>query len=209
MALTTVISRKWEMPGADGVSKMLIFDGTVRESHSKRASISRNPMETGVNLADHAIMEPDELTIEIAVSDSPLLFAADGSAKAPTADNAQTFTGSERRSVSAWAELENWMRAFVPFDIITGLKTYKSMLISSINAEQDKDSAGALWATVQLQQVLFASTATVVYPARAKNKPTRNASKVAESGKKDAPEPTEAQKQVADSYLVQMGLPGL
>jgi hypothetical protein len=208
MPITTAIARKWEMPDASGVSRVLIFDGIIRESHSKRASISKNPMETGVNLADHAIMEPDELTLEIAVSDTPLLMGPDGQPSSPTADNAITFTGSARRSVSAWAELEEWMAAFVPFDVVTGLKTYKSLLIASINADQDKDSSGALYVTAQLQQVLFASTATVVYPARAKKKPTRQASKPVDNGTKNAPAATVAQKQVADSLAVQLGLPG-
>jgi len=208
MTLTTAIVRKWEMPDASGVSQVLIFDGVIRESHVKQASISRNPMENGINLADHAIMEPDELTLEIAVSDSPLLLGPDGQPSAPTADlvatqsNATAFSGSNRRSVSAWSELETWMAAFVPFDVVTGLKTYKSVLITSMTADQDKDAAGALFATVTLQQVLFAATATVVYPARAKGAATRKASPKVENGEKNAPEPTAEEQKVAESLLV-------
>jgi hypothetical protein len=190
MAKTTAIVRQWEVAGATGLRSPLTFDGVVKETHTKKASISKNPMENGVSLADHAVMEPAELTLEIAISDTPL-----------SEVDAKRFTGSDRRSVTAWAELEKWMAAFVPFDIVTGLKTYKNLLISSMSTEQDKDSGGALFATIQLQQVTFASTATVVYPAPASKKPARQASKAVDNGKKCTQAPTPAQEQAVQRQV--------
>lgn len=199
MATTTAISqtwnaptRKWEMPDESGVSKVLIFDAVLRESHSKRAQITSNPVETGVSMTDHAFMEPDELTLEVAVSDTPIN-GEDG--------DATLFAGGVKRTVSAYAELEAWMQAFIPFTVVTGLKTYQNLMVASIQAEQNKDSAGGLKATVQLRQVIFASTATAIFPPRSTGKAKRNADPPKKNGEKKAEEPTDTQKEKAKSLL--------
>lgn len=179
-----------------GIQPTLIFDSVISEGHHWSATITDNPVETGVSLSDHAYMNPDELTIEVAVSDTPLIEDSTGEGR-PSVELATLFTAEGRRSVDAMKQLREWTESFIPFSLVTGLKVYKDMLIKDGSVNQSKDTAGVLRATLSLRQVQFASTATVVYPPRAANKPKRQASKVAASGKKEAEEPDDNTKKHA------------
>ena len=48
----------------------LYFDGIMRSEHVSRVRPTNYPVQTGVTMTDHAIIEPVELTIEIMMTDS-------------------------------------------------------------------------------------------------------------------------------------------
>lgn len=168
---------------------VMIFDSVIRESHKFEIAITENPVETGVSMADHAYAKPDILTMEVRVSDTPMLRDDQGT---PSEKLAYTqgwkFSGHGWRSVYAWQEILRKAKSFAVFDVQTGLRLYTNMMFESGSAEQTKDTAGVLKATIQLHQVTFATTATVVYPPRAPGKPARKAAPVANGGKKEAEE---------------------
>ncbi|WP_371374911.1 phage baseplate protein [Sporomusa aerivorans] len=53
---------KWPIGG-------VYFDGIMRTEHVSRVRPTQYPVQTGVTMTDHAIIEPAELTIEVMMSD--------------------------------------------------------------------------------------------------------------------------------------------
>lgn len=47
------------------------FDGIMRTEHVSRIRPTQYPVQTGVTMTDHAIIEPAELTIDVMMTDSP------------------------------------------------------------------------------------------------------------------------------------------
>jgi len=50
----------------------LFLDATIREEHSYRNRITQWPVETGANMTDHIRLEPDRITLEGFVTNSPV-----------------------------------------------------------------------------------------------------------------------------------------
>jgi hypothetical protein len=90
--------------------------------------------------------------------------------------------------VVAWQAILDKAASFVVFDVQTGLRLYQNMMFADGSAEQKKDSAGILRATIQLIPVQFATTSLVVYPPRGPKKTKRQAAPPAGDGKKEAEE---------------------
>lgn len=69
------------MSGVSGMDQFLLrpkwpiggmyFDGIIRTEHTSRVRPTTYPVQTGVTMTDHAIIEPAELTIEVMMTDSP------------------------------------------------------------------------------------------------------------------------------------------
>jgi len=207
MAQTAIIQRAFNF-GTDeltGLAEVAVFDAVIKESHHIEIAITENPVETGVSMADHAYAKPDTLQMEVTVSDTPLLMDAEGT---PAYQLATTWTGAGsgnvRRSVNAWAYIVEKAKSFAVFDVVTGLKTYVNMMIASGDVEQTKDTAGVLRAKLQLRQVQFATTASVIYPPRGNKAKKHQAAPKNDAGKKDAQEPDANKTKAIKSTLSSM-----
>jgi hypothetical protein len=167
----------------------MVFDATFEETHEAELVVTDNPVETGVNVSDHAFMNPIRLTISAGVSDTPMVdhnemhlndpFASDGS-------------GRSQRGYELLLALQ---KKAEPFDVQTGLKLYHNMVCVSIRTMQDKDTAGVFIFTATLREIIIYSTATTTYTPKAAGKTVRQASKRVTSGEKQAKEvPPERKK---------------
>jgi hypothetical protein len=169
-----------------GALEVVSFDSTITEDHSFEIAIVDDPVDTGVSLADHAYAKPRTLTMEVAVSDTPLLGDDAGT---PSYQLATTWTeGGARRSVNAWDFIDRKAHEFAVFDIQTGLKLYQNMMFETGSALTSKDTAGCLRAKLKLRQVMFAITASVLYPPRAP-KHKKSGAAPTDSGRKESSEP--------------------
>ena len=207
MAVTAFITNDRDNAGAYSALgyDVLLFDSTIREAPAFQIAITDNPVETGVSMADHAYAKPDTLTLEVIVSDTPLLGDALGT---PAIQLAQAqgvaFMGpNEKRSVNAWAAIQAGAKSFTVYDVQIGLGLYHNMMLEQGSTEQTVDSAGIMRATLQLRQVTFAGTSKVVYPPRAPKAPARKAAPPVDAGKKTAEEADDAEQKKADSWLTQ------
>lgn len=202
MARTALIDRGFNF-GTDevtGKQEIAIFDSVISEAPSFEIAVTDNPVDTGVSLADHAYAKPDTITMEVAVSDTPLLSDGKGT---PSYKLATTWLGASavdsngealvRRSINAWQYIMAKAKAFAIFDVQIGLGLYQNMMFISGSARQDKDTAGELIASIKLQQVKFAVTASVLYPPRGPKKTQKNAAPKTDGGKKE-PQPAPIKK---------------
>jgi hypothetical protein len=181
--------------GQDAGAWSRTFDVVEVEEAVLETEVTDNPVETGVVIADHAFDRPVRLTITAAVSDLP----------PPGKDQDAFAVVGTSRSMAAYAWLNQARRAHEPFSVQTGLDLYSSMLITSLRTKQDKDTSRVLKFTVELREIVYVSTQTVIYPAtQAKTK--RAVAPKKNDGEKESAELTDADKKKAKKSFLKMGL---
>ena len=215
MATTALITRALVFPSDPSAGlDVMLFDSTIREQHGFSIAITENPVETGVSMADHAYAKPDTLAMEVVVSDTPLLLRTHSdppyahTSVELSRSQGLMFVGEERRSVNAWKAILDKAKSFAVFDVQTGLRLYHNMMFETGSAEQKADSIGVMRATINLRQVTFATTSTVLYPTRGTKAVKRKATPPVDNGKKEAVDADAASKKQLKSWLVELGLPG-
>lgn len=172
----------------------LVFDATFQEKHEIGAEVTENPVETGVNVADHMFMKPIRVTISAGVSDTPL----DSNAN-------DQFGGSSSRSQAAYNLLTQLQASFEPFAVQTGLQLYKNMVVKNITCIQDKDTSSAFIFEAELQQVILVSTQIVTMPSLATGPTQRQAGTPTNRGTVQSTIPTSQQINNVWNRLVQQG----
>lgn len=131
------------------------FDAFLRIDHTSKLNITSHPVETGSNISDHAFIEPQELIMEIGMSDAVKSFV-----------NGQFATGRSR-SVTAYNLLKELQMQRIPLQINTRLGVYKNMLVETISVPDDYTSLYSLKATVTFREIVISKTKTVKISARA------------------------------------------
>lgn len=121
-----------------------VFDAVFSTDHSANLTATQHPVQTGASVSDHAFMEPDEVSVEIGMTDT-----------------AASVSGGASRSVNAYTQLRAIMELREPVTLITRLKTYRNMLITSISAPDDYKTMNALRASIYFQQINMVSVSTV------------------------------------------------
>lgn len=120
----------------------VFFDAVFNTSHAATVTVTSQPVQMGANIADHAYLEPDTVTMDIGMTDA----ATDA---------------SPNHSVNAYNMLRAVMEEREPISLYTRLKSYTDMLVVSLSVEDDYKTATALRATVMLQKILMVNVATV------------------------------------------------
>lgn len=110
-------------------------DVVMEEVHVSTLAITRNPVEFGADVTDHAYVEPKMLRM--------LCFIGGGRAKAAAAYNALVALQESRE----------------PFDVVTGLTLYRDMLIENITAPRHVDNKYVLEFSIDLLEIIFAHSA--------------------------------------------------
>lgn len=122
-----------------------VFDAVFSTDHSANLTVTQHPVQSGASISDHAYMEPDGVSIEIGMTD-----VASDTASAGTS-----------RSVNAYTQLRAIMEQREPVTLITRLKTYQNMIITSMSAPDDFKTMHALRVSVYFQQINIVSVSTI------------------------------------------------
>lgn len=134
----------------------LELDATISETHSNKIRVTRNPVELGSDITDHAIIEPRIVNIVAQVSDTPLGVAAVGE----LVDSVTGLFGSSTsenitRSAAAYNQLVQLQRTREPIEIQTRLTLYTNMIITSVNVTQDANTSRVVALNIQAEEVLI------------------------------------------------------
>lgn len=129
-----------------GAGGALYFDAVFKTDHTSKITLTEHPVEKGANIADHAYLDPSEVSLEVGMSDTAL-------------QAAPSSNGS--RSVAAYKALRELQEKRQPVTVVTRLKTYRNMMLESITAPDDYTTMFALKATVFLREIITVSTETV------------------------------------------------
>ena len=137
------------------------LDSVLLEEHEGFVSITKNPVESGADITDHAIVQPDILSIKGLVTDSPLGLAALGQIIDSITNLFGTSTSSNlTRSQQAYRALEVLKNNAEPIDVTTRLKTYSNMMITSLSTSQDKDTSQIVILDITLEEIIITESST-------------------------------------------------
>jgi hypothetical protein len=164
---------KWPIGG-------VYFDGIMRTEHVSRVKPTQYPVQTGVTMTDHAIIEPAELTIEIMMTDchtknfafnNPFLdMAYQQLQKIKAFSNwlpiDRSIPAGDGRSAKTWMTLKAMQLSRQPIVVETRLQTYQNMLIEELSAPDDVKTLHALKATIRLREIIVAYVAETQTSAR-------------------------------------------
>jgi hypothetical protein len=113
----------------------IIPDVTVEEVHHDEVTITQHPVETGAPVSDHAFQNP--VIVEMRVGWSDASHQSPGYVK------------------QVYNELLGLKDRRQVFNVSTGKRQYKNMLVRHISVTTDSDSEWALNAVVILQEVII------------------------------------------------------
>lgn len=138
------------------------LDAVISESHSNRVRVTKNPIELGADITDHAIIEPKSIRILAQVSDSPLGAAALGQIVDLISGLFGTSTTENiTRSNAAYNAMVQLMEQREPIEVQTKLLLYSNMIITSLSVIQDKDSSNVTLMDITLEEVFITESKSV------------------------------------------------
>lgn len=113
----------------------------IEEQHTDEIRITEHPVEQGAPISDHAYKIPANIQI--------------------TAGWSTTFASDLSAESGVYGLLLSMQAMLIPFDVITGKRWYKNMLIQKLIVTTDEKSEFALMAQITCQQVIIVGTQTV------------------------------------------------
>lgn len=116
----------------------ITLDATLQETHSRSSTISLYPVESGTNITDHIVSDPEELTVQGFITDTPI----EG--------------GINNRSQDVFNQLNELMDRREPITVVSGLKVYESMAIRNLNIPRDRSTGRTLVFTIDLMRIRIA-----------------------------------------------------
>jgi hypothetical protein len=151
----------------DGTSiDALRLDAALRETHTHEAEATEHPVEKGANITDHIRQKPDGLTIEGVFTNTQL--SEDGVTRAIETGGVifeTTVLADEESRAGAVGYAEACYRKLVEakeagklVSVVTGLRSYDNMAITSITVPRDATIGDAVQFTIVLKQIIIVST---------------------------------------------------
>lgn len=111
----------------------IVFDVTVSEVHTDKLTTTEHPVQGGGTISDHAYLTPKEVVIYVGQG-------AKGGAAVP------------RETYEQILELQ---ASREPFDIVTGKREYRNMLITSIATTTDRSTENVLMVTLDCKKIVL------------------------------------------------------
>lgn len=129
----------------------LDIDCTVVERGTDTYTATRHPVEQGASITDHVYREPAQLTMLVGFSNS-----------------SRQAGGSETYVVEKYNALLELQAKRSLLDVVTGKRTYKNMVITSLSQQTDQESQTTLFCNVTLTELIIVSTQVTTVPASEK-----------------------------------------
>lgn len=140
MPLSLIFGKKYAQSKVGTVT----FDTMVSEEHRFTSRVTYFPVENGTIVSDHIINQPDVVILSGLVSDTPLNIFA-------------TFN----RSIAAFNQLLELHRRREVIDVVTGIKIYKNMAITSLDVPRTVKTGQTLTFNIELQRIIYDNNITV------------------------------------------------
>lgn len=154
---------------------------TLEEVHNDAMEISDHPVERGSVISDHAFARPAELIITAAWSNSPhetsLLNQLTGAASSASSalrkvigvanlvsGISSMFSSGAPTTVYTYNAILALYNARQFFDVYTGKRVYKNMLIKELATTTDSRTENSLILRMTLRQIILVDTQTVTVP---------------------------------------------
>lgn len=149
----------------------IIPDVVVEEVHNDTLTITDHPVEQGADITDHAYKNPAELSMRIGWSKSSLnLNGVIGGLV-----SGSLLSGSIRTLRDVYEELLKLQGSRKTFDVSTGKRLYRNMLIRSLSTTTDATTENALIVTVVLREIIVVRTKAARLKPQAQANPAKTA----------------------------------
>ncbi len=138
---------------------IFVPDVVVSEKHVDAREITEHPVEFGAAINDHAYKRASEVTMECG-------FAGGGSVlDLVNLSSIGLRVGESPREI--YQQLLDLQKSRVPFDVVTGKRTYSNMLIRAIEATTDRTSENVLSCVLTLREVIMSDTQSITVTDKA------------------------------------------
>lgn len=125
---------------------------TISENTTDTLTITKQPVQQGASIVDHAYVEPTVLNMSIILND--------------TTNAGSNFTGGTTSLIpdlsKTYQQMLNLQSSRQPFTIVTKKRVYKNMLMSTLAMTTDKSTENILALNVGFQQVIIVSISTKI-----------------------------------------------
>lgn len=143
----------------------------LEERHTDDLTITEHPVEQGAQITDHAFKRPSEVVLRYGWSKS-FLAGLLGSVSALQPNLA----GGNLDEV--YKSLLQLQASRIPFDIVTGKRKYKNMLLKSLAVTTDAGTENALVVTATCVEIILVQTKATTLPPKTQQKtPKKTAAK--------------------------------
>ncbi|MBD2782669.1 phage baseplate protein [Xenorhabdus szentirmaii] len=135
---------------------MLIPSVVISEKHQDATEITEHPVQRGAAISDHAYDKPSEVVMEIGFAGGgSLIDGFDTPTKIFDFDT-EEILGKNPKEI--YEQLLKLRASKEPFDVLTGKRRYRNMLIRAIEVTTDKTSENVLMVTLTLREVIIVDT---------------------------------------------------
>ncbi|HCU24079.1 MAG TPA: hypothetical protein DF383_03600 [Deltaproteobacteria bacterium] len=141
----------------------ITIDASIEEDHTLTCDITENPVESGANITDHVHLKPAELNIQGVISDTPLDFNLFNLPLVGTVTSLiARFQGQKNlsRSIEGYNKLVELRKNREPFEVVTGLKVYKNMILTELKVQRNASNGKALHFEAQIKEIRIVNAAT-------------------------------------------------
>jgi len=125
----------------------LFPDVVVEEQHEDSLEITEHPVEQGADISDHAFLKAGLVTVRAGVSDS-------------------SAGGGDKPSVEFYEKLLELQKKREHFDLVTGKRLHKNMLLKDLTVVTDATSENILMFTAQCREIIVVKTQVTSVPPR-------------------------------------------
>jgi len=188
---------------------ILTVDATIRSSHSSQATLTKRELEDGSIISDHMTTTPESVTIEGVISETPLdlfnsiagsLIGGAASLASQAGPGAAFATGllggallaarNGSRALNAFDSMVDLQKQRKKFDLVTGLKNYKDMVITSVVATRSAEIGQGMSFVATIENVVFVKSQLVTL-TEAEMNANAGATGATDLGKQSATEASE------------------
>ena len=133
-----------------GISVQVI----INEQTADRLTITKQPVQQGASISDHAFMEPTTFSCTIYQQQSG------------------TLLGSVTSSLAQiYQQFQDLQSSLTPFAIVTPKRTYSSMLMTTLGMTTDKSTENILALNLSFEQIIIVSVSTTNVPSTHQKNP--------------------------------------
>lgn len=191
----------WKKP--NGSLGVIDFDATISEQHTLSVNVTSHPIETGATMTDHIRPNPDSLTLDFFITNTPIsILGAKVEGKrypkigmekvvdSPVGKLASVIPGglipfggllfskTFDRVSAVYEALAKLVKAGTLVTVYTSIRKYENFVILSVSAPKTAQSGNALTFSVQIQEIRIVSTETtgeIPVPDNTRDKPKKPA----------------------------------
>lgn len=153
---------------------LLQFDCVTTETHESTSVLTEHAVESGAPLTDHKRNNPDRITIEAVVTNTPLespppfgRFATVGSRFRKVSEidaNVLVFDSEFDRTRDVFNAIKRLKNEAIPLTVETAIETYENAQIVAFSNPRESADGDSLRFAIEIQQIRIAETRTVASP---------------------------------------------